>query len=87
MSANDNILVASLVLFAALNLAGHHGGEREHEREREPAPQEVTEMIDEALTFPAAGDDLTMYISGRFTERDGRIVQLPADAAPATPVL
>ncbi|VTU15433.1 hypothetical protein SRS16CHR_01480 [Variovorax sp. SRS16] len=85
MSANDNILVASLMLFAALNLAGHHGGERAYERE--PAPQEVTEMIDEALTFPAAGDDLTMYISGRFTERDGRIVQLPASAAPATPVL
>lgn len=81
MSVNDNILVASLMLLIALNLAGHPGAERES------PPQEVTDMIDKALSFPAAGDDLTMYISGRFAEQDGRIVQLPADAAPGTPSL
>ncbi len=45
-----------------------------------PTPyQSVQALLDEAADFPAAGDDLTLYIGNRFVEPDARLVATRVD--------
>lgn len=76
-----NIVVPALVLLIASSLAGCS------QSVATPPSATVAAILEEARTFPAAGDDLTMYIGDRFAEAEQRMVGLGlgAEAAPAAP--
>jgi hypothetical protein len=73
------IIVPSLVLLIASNLAACSQSVEESLAAENPA---VTEQVQ---VMPAAGDDFTLYISGRFAEAEQPAVSLSAKAAHEAP--
>lgn len=74
-----SIAVPSLVLLLAAGVAGCGPSSAP------PPSVAVLNLIEEARNFPAAGDDLTMYIGDRFAEEEQRLARLGADAGPLAP--
>jgi hypothetical protein len=76
--STQHTFLASILLLCAANVAGCNPSGSE------PA-SDVAAILEDARNFPAAGDDLTMYIGDRFAEAEQRLAQLAADPAPPAP--
>ena len=78
----------ALLLAASLAGCGPSGGQptAATTASADPTPyQNVMGIISDAEKFPAAGDDLTMYIGDRFAEVERQMLLTRVEGAPAAP--
>ena len=81
----------ALLLAASLAGCGPSGGQptaasATSTSSANPTPyQNVMGILSDAEKFPAAGDDLTMYIGDRFAEVEKQMLLTRVEGAPAAP--
>ncbi|MDM0057509.1 hypothetical protein [Variovorax fucosicus] len=78
----------ALLLAAGLTGCGPSGGQPTvaSTTSADPTPyQNVMGIISDAEKFPAAGDDLTMYIGDRFAEVEKQMLLTRVEGVPAAP--